>query len=115
MQDARAHRRLEAPLVLDYQVYGGNQGSTVVCNVSCGGIRFGVRERLALGTQIELLLRPDLKERPIQCRGMVVWCHTADRLSGPPYEVGLQLTQVDPIDADRLVQAAYAYWELIAR
>jgi len=87
-----------------YKVVGQEMEGTrqAAKNISQGGIRFPVSERLSKGARLELELALPEEATPIRAQAEVVW---SSRFHGDGrYEVGCRFTQIDPLDRGKLIR-----------
>ena len=78
--------------------------STHVENISAGGIRFILEERIGPSSMIDLDLYGITKE-PIVCKGRVNWAFTRKDPSNQNrilYDVGIEFCQIKEKDADEI-------------
>ena len=105
MQERRRFVRLAPSLVVVTCHVIGQEGegdSQIAKDISQGGIRFSVGERLPNGARLELALTLPEEPPPIQAQVEVVWC-ARFRKEGR-YEVGCRFTQIDPLDRGKVIR-----------
>ena len=104
MQERRRFVRLDPSLVgVTYNVIGqeGEGSSQPAKDISHGGVRFLVGERLPNGARLELELKLPEEGGSIQAQAEVVWC--ARFRDEGRYEVGCRFTQIDPLDRGKII------------
>ena len=77
-------------------------GRQAAKDISQGGIRFSVGERLPNGVKLELELKLPEEAVPIQAQAEVVWC--ARFRDDGRYEVGCRFTHIDPLDRGKIIR-----------
>jgi len=105
MQEQRRFVRLAPPSIgVTYRVVGREAEETVQAakDISQGGVRFPVSERLPQGARLELELALPVEESPIQAQVEVIWC--ARFHGNGPYEVGCRFIQIDPLDRGKIIR-----------
>jgi len=105
MQEQRRFVRLAPPSIgVTYRVVGREAEETVkpAKDISQGGIRFPVSERLPQGARVELELVLPAEQTPVQAQAEVIWC--ARFQGNGPYEVGCRFTQIDPLDRGKIIR-----------
>ena len=105
MQEQRRFVRL-APSSIEvrYTVIGQEAGGAlqVAKDISEGGIRFPVGERLPQGAKLDLELTLPEEPTPIRAQVEVMW--SARFQGNGPYEVGCRFTQIDPLDRGKIIR-----------
>lgn len=105
MQERRRFVRLAPSLVVVTCKVIGQEGegdSQTAKDISQGGIRFSVGERLPNGVKLELELKLPEEAVPIQAQAEVVWC--ARFRDDGRYEVGCRFTHIDPLDRGKIIR-----------
>jgi len=105
MQERRRFVRLAPSLVVVTCKVIGQEGegdSQTAKDISQGGIRFSVGERLPNGAKLELELKLPEEAVPIQAQVEVAWC--ARFQGNGPYEVGCRFIQIDPLDRGKIIR-----------
>jgi len=97
--------RIEASSIkVKYGVLGRDAGGVLrtAKDISGGGIRIPVNERLPQGAKLSLELNIPQETAPIQAQAQVVW---SARLRGRrAYEAGCQFTKIDPLDRGKIIR-----------
>jgi c-di-GMP-binding flagellar brake protein YcgR len=105
MQEQRRFVRLAPSLVVVTCNVIGQEGegdSQTANDISQGGVRFLVGERLSNGARLELELKLPEEAVPIQAQAEVVWC--ARFRDDGHYEVGCRFIQIDPLDRGKIIR-----------
>lgn len=101
----RMYVRIEASFIkVKFGVVGGEVRGVLRAakDISGGGIRFPVNQRLPQGAKLELELKLPQETLPIQAQAEVVW--SARSRGRRTYEVGCQFTKIDPLDRGRIIR-----------
>lgn len=96
--------RIEASFIkVKYGVVGTGMGGVLRAakDVSGGGIRFPVNQRLPQGAKLDLELTLPRETAPIQAQAEVIW--SARSRGRRTYEAGCQFTQIDPLDRGKII------------
>ena len=104
MSEQRKYLRFQAPLEVEYRTLTLNPifGKALAKDLSREGVRIGLRQPIAIGTQVELSLNVPGDNLPVFATGKVAW---ADGL-----EAGLKLTKISPKDQTRVLEYVYKEW-----
>ncbi len=97
--------RIEASFIkVKFGVVGGEVRGVLRAakDISGGGIRFPVNQRLPQGAKLQLELKLPQETLPIQAQAEVVW--SARSRGRRTYEVGCQFTKIDPLDRGRIIR-----------
>ena len=104
MAERRKHLRFNTPLNLEYRTLTLNPifGKTLAKDLSREGIRFGLREKIAVGTKLEICMNVPGDNLPVFATGKIAW---ADGL-----EAGVKLTKISSEDRGRVLEYVYKEW-----
>lgn len=94
IKERRKYVRLETKVDFSYRIKGsrGPEYKAVTKNISPGGIRGLVDNRIKKGTWLELVMHIPAAKKPIPAIGKVVW--TADVKAGK-IDVGIKFEEID--------------------
>ena len=104
MSEHRGYIRLRESLKIDYKIVEpvGGLGGSFSEDISGGGIRLPLKERLRPGTILDLEIHlPEFTE-PIKATGEVVWLHGRDNVEFP-FVVGIKFIKIDQFDRGKLL------------
>jgi uncharacterized protein (TIGR02266 family) len=70
----RAHPRVPASVIATIRIPGGGtHTASRLTNISLGGVFIDMDDPLTFGTEVNLEFALPVRDRVIQCRGLVVW------------------------------------------
>ncbi|UCC95945.1 MAG: PilZ domain-containing protein [Candidatus Omnitrophota bacterium] len=105
MRERRQYVRLSEALKIVYKIVNpppDGQSGSFTENISGGGIRFAVKQRLKRGLVLSLeIYLPGFVE-PIVATGEVVWVHRKEDLE-LPYSVGIKFITIDLVDRGKIL------------
>ncbi|MDP2921359.1 MAG: PilZ domain-containing protein [Candidatus Omnitrophota bacterium] len=103
MEESRKFVRIEWPVVIKYKTAEEprTQDQIVGKDISEGGARFVVYERLMKGTGLELQLEVPFDSMPISARGNVAWIRKIGEENEKKFEIGVIFTEINPRDQKR--------------
>ncbi|MBU1912306.1 MAG: PilZ domain-containing protein [Candidatus Omnitrophica bacterium] len=106
MEENRKFVRIEWPVIIKYKTIEEPhiQDHTVSKDVSEGGARFVVYERLMKGTKLDIQLEVPFDSMPIFAKGEVAWIKKAGGEDSKAFEIGVIFTNVDSKEQKRLKQ-----------
>jgi c-di-GMP-binding flagellar brake protein YcgR len=104
MEENRRFVRIEWPVVVKYKTIEEPyaQDQIVGKDISEGGARFIVYERLIKGTKLDMQLEVPFDSMPISAKGEVAWIKKIGEESAKTFEVGVLFKEMDPQDQKRL-------------
>ncbi len=78
-------------------------------NISAGGMRVLIEEKVDVATPVEIKLTPPSAE-PIKCKGEVVWLkeRPLTGLKRTVFDMGIKFSEITPIDKERIRNAVDA-------
>ncbi|TNC80044.1 MAG: PilZ domain-containing protein [Oleiphilus sp.] len=89
---------IEFTPLLERDMRMGPSESNLIQDVSLGGLSFGSKERLAVGTKVKI--RIPVVNPPFEAEARVIWC-----LSRPDrYEAGIEFTSAEDAYTARMVE-----------
>lgn len=104
MQENRKFVRIEWPVIIKYKTvedpYAGDQ--IVGKDISEGGARFIVYERLMKGTKLEMELEMPFDSIPILAKGEIAWIKKIGDENSKTFEAGVIFKNISQIDQKRL-------------
>lgn len=98
MKERRRHKRMRASLEVTYRITGHHlQSGSRSIDLSEGGMRLSVAQRLNPGTVLELKINSKKAGKVISAAGEVMW---VNRRRDPkfPFEMGIKFTRIAPSD-----------------
>jgi len=106
MEENRKFVRIEWPVIIKYKTIEepSIQDHVVSKDISEGGARFVVYERLMKGTKLNIQLEVPFDSVPIFTKGEVAWIKKAGGEDSKAFEIGVIFTNVDPKEQKRLKQ-----------
>ena len=104
MEENRKFVRIEWPVVIKYKTIEEPraQDQIVGRDISEGGARFIVYERLMKGTRLDMQLEVPFDTMPIFAKGEVTWIKKIGGENAKTFEIGVVFTQVDEKEQKRL-------------
>lgn len=110
MEERRKFVRIDAAWPVKFKILqsGEEKDSSRTTNVSAGGVRFYTNAVLNEGAVLELEMLIPADSVPIfstgrvAWQGKVVWCRESDHKGKWPLEVGVEFTDMDAYDRERL-------------
>jgi len=104
MEENRRFVRIKWPVVVKYKTIEEPyaQDQIVGKDISEGGARFIVYERLIKGTKLDMQLEVPFDSMPISAKGEVAWIKKIGEESAKTFEVGVLFKEMDPQDQKRL-------------
>ncbi len=117
MTEERGAKRVNVPLIVEYSPIDNPQGRQVTQgqDISQTGIGFRLSEWIPVGAELAVRISIVGHHRQVGATGRIVWIREAGVVGQQPYQAGFQFTQVNPKAIQRLVQAAYDYWQEVTR
>jgi len=107
MKDRRQYVRINKTLILTYRPTRDYlKSSAKSIDISPGGIRFPLRQRLEPGSFLKLEIISDTVGRPIPLTGEVVWIKEQE-LSPLPFEIGVRFLEITADDLENLQRICY--------
>ena len=102
--ERRKHMRFNTPLDVEYRTLTHNPifGKALAKDLSKEGLRVGIKQKVTIGTPVELCLNVPGDNLPVFASGKVAW---ADGL-----EAGLRLTKISQTDRARVLEYVYKEW-----
>lgn len=94
--ERRKYIRVGKSLLVSYTVIDAAEGyrETVTRNISGGGIRLPLKEKLAIGTLLKLELELLKEKKRIQLEAKVIWIRPNPEDKGFPYEAGIEFINI---------------------
>ena len=104
MTERRKYLRFNTPLDVQYKTLTLNPifGKTLAKDLSREGLRISVKDKVAVGTALEISLNVPGDNLPVFATGKVAW---ADGL-----EAGVRLTKMNQTDRMRVLEYVYREW-----
>ncbi|MDO8602694.1 MAG: PilZ domain-containing protein [Candidatus Omnitrophota bacterium] len=104
MEENRKFVRIEWPVIIKYKTIEEPhiQDHIVSKDISEGGARFIVYERLMKGTRLDIQLEVPFDSLPIFAKGEVAWIKKAGDEDSKAFEIGVVFTNVDSKEQKRL-------------
>ena len=103
MEENRKFVRIEWPVIIKYKTIEEPriQDHIVSKDVSEGGARFVVYERLMKGTKLEIQLEMPFDSMPLHATGEVTWIKKIGEEQAKTFEVGVIFKDIDTKDQKR--------------
>ena len=104
MTDRRKYLRFNAPLDVQYKTLTLNPifGKTLAKDLSREGLRMGLKDRVDVGTPLEICMNVPGDNLPVFASGKIAW---ADGI-----EAGVRLTKINAGDRVRVLEYVYRQW-----
>ena len=104
MPERRKYLRFNTLLDVEYKTLALNPifGKALVKDLSREGIRFGIKQNVAVGTPVQIALSVPGDNLPVFATGKVAW---ADGL-----DAGIKLTKISRTDRVRMLEYVYKEW-----
>ena len=104
MEENRKFVRIEWPVVIKYKTIEEPhaQDQIVGRDISEGGARFIVYERLMKGTKLDIQLEVPFDSMPIFAKGEVAWIRKIGEENSKTFEVGVIFKDIGQSDQKRL-------------
>ena len=104
MSERRKYLRFNTPLDVQYKTLTLNPifGKTLARDLSREGLRIGVKDKVVIGTPLEIRMNVPGDNLPVFASGKIAW---ADGL-----EAGVRLTKINQSDRLRLLEYVYREW-----
>ena len=104
MTERRKYLRFNTPLDVQYKTLTLNPifGKTLAKDLSREGLRISVKDKVAVGTALEISLNVPGDNLPVFATGKIAW---ADGL-----EAGVRLTKMNQTDRMRVLEYVYREW-----
>jgi hypothetical protein len=108
MEDKRRFPRYENAFEVKYssQSRTGVDGYSVSTNVSRGGLRLPLSSFIKTGDTLRLRIDPSDSRGNVDAVGRVVWARHVGRPAVLQIDAGVEFTNIDPRNADRLTAGA---------
>lgn len=102
MDERRVFERIEAPMKISYELINKAPKTAVSKDISGGGIRMALDEKLEKGSNLKLNIAvPGQKGKTTTIYGVVAWSTKVEVMSGAKttnyYETGIRFTKADPL------------------
>jgi c-di-GMP-binding flagellar brake protein YcgR len=104
MEEHRKFVRINWPIVVQYKTLQEpfTQDQIKGTDISEGGVRFVVYERLPKGSELDMQIQIPFDSMPIFAKGAIVWIKNIGEDHARAFEVGVSFTDVEPRDKKRL-------------
>lgn len=104
MAERRKSMRFNTSVDMEYRTLTHNPifGKALAKDLSKEGLRFGIKQKVLVGTPVELCLNVPGDNLPVFASGKVAW---ADGL-----EAGVRLTKISQTDRARVLEYVYKEW-----
>ncbi len=104
MSERRKYLRFNTPLDVQYKTLTLNPifGKTLAKDLSREGLRIGIKDKVDVGTSLEICMNVPGDNLPVFATGKVAW---ADGL-----EAGVRLTKMNQTDRMRVLEYVYREW-----
>ena len=107
LKDRQKYIRINKTLILTYRLTRDYlKSSAKSIDISPGGIRFPLRQRLEPGSYLKLEIISDTLGHPIPLTGEVVWIKEKE-LSPLPFEIGVRFLEITADDLENLQRICY--------
>ena len=107
MSEKRMFERVMAPVKIKYSLYGDGSGSGESRDISGGGIRLSLMEKLEEGTLLSLRFEIPGVPEEIQIQGKVVWAREVI-ISGKDervyYDTGINFFEDNPLKLGKIFE-----------
>jgi len=112
IKEKRKFARLNIPIEVAYHTIDAKEAKAdknkfFTQDISLGGIRIMVRDPLPLKTPIELEIYLSESSPPLLVRGEIVWQYYSKIADQDCYETGIEFTQIDFQDRERIKEAMF--------
>lgn len=103
MRENRVFERIDSPMKISYEVVESAPVKMAIAkDISGGGIRLSLKEKLKEGTALKLIIEiPGSANKTTVTYGIVVWTRKIEIMSGDQtsgyYETGIQFTKADSL------------------
>jgi c-di-GMP-binding flagellar brake protein YcgR len=103
MEESRKFIRIEWPVIIKYKTVEepSAQDQIVGKDISEGGARFIVYERLMKGTKLNIQLEAPFDSMPMSVTGEVAWIKKIGDENSKMFEVGVVFKGINPADQKR--------------
>ena len=104
MSERRKYLRFNTPLDVQYKSLTLNPifGKTLAKDLSREGLRIGLKDKVTVGTPLEICMNVPGDNLPVFATGKVAW---ADG-----FEAGVRLTKMNQSDRMRVLEYVYREW-----
>lgn len=104
MEENRKFVRIEWPVIIKYKTIEEPhaQDQIVSKDISEGGMRFIVYERLMKGTKLDIQFEVPFDSMPISAKGEISWIKKVGEENSKTFEVGVVFKEIGPVDRKRL-------------
>ncbi len=103
-KERRKFIRVDCPCEITTQTASGSRISTHVKNISAGGLRVFLSEKLKISSIIKIDIYQISKE-PISCKGNIVWVFTRknpDNKDELMFDTGIEFSQIENKDLEEI-------------
>lgn len=110
MEERRKFVRLDTKVNVKYRVLEEGQAQESFSkDLSGGGIRQHLNEKLAVATPLALEIRIPDEPRPVLAEGRVVWCKEVGGEGVTNcFDAGIAFTKIDPMDQGKILKYVYS-------
>jgi c-di-GMP-binding flagellar brake protein YcgR len=104
MQENRKFVRIEWPVIIKYKTVEDPHAEDQIVgkDISEGGARFIIYERLVKGTKLEIQLEAPFDPMPILAKGEIAWIKKIGDENSKTFEAGVVFKGISQIDQKRL-------------
>ncbi len=109
MEEKRKFVRLEFPIEVTYRISANPsiEDKSISKNISGGGIRIILKEKLLPGSPLELEINVPDTDVPISALGETVWQEEMVMGREVCYESGVKFVKISPEDRDKITHYVY--------
>ena len=104
MEENRKFVRIEWPVIIKYKTVDDPHAEDQIVgrDISEGGVRFIIYERLVKGTKLEMQIQVPFDPMPILAKGEIAWIKKIGDEDSRTFEAGAVFEGISPIDQKRL-------------
>lgn len=112
IKEKRRFARLNIPIEVAYRTpdpkeIKADKSKSFTQDISLGGVRIMVKDPLPLKTPIELEVYISESSPPLLVRGEIVWQYYSKIAGQDCYETGIEFTQIDFQDREKIKEAMF--------
>lgn len=110
VEERRKFVRLDARVRVKYRVLKkGRTQESFTKDLSGGGIRLSINEKLAVATPLALEIKIPGEARPILAEGRAVWSReVSDEGKTGRFDTGIAFTKIDSMNQGKILKYVYA-------
>jgi c-di-GMP-binding flagellar brake protein YcgR len=112
IKEKRKFARLNIPVMVAYRALDPKESKlektkSFTQDISLGGVRIMISDPLPLKTPIELEIHLSENSPPLLVRGDIVWQYYSKIAGQDCYETGIEFTQIDFKDREKIKEAMF--------